>query len=492
MIIHPIEPVYDKNSRILVLGSFPSVKSREEGFFYGHPQNRFWRVMASVLDAPTPSTIEEKRDLLIENNIALWDVIHSCEIKGSSDSSIENVTANDLREIISRGNIRAIYCNGSTAYSLFEKYIKPTLENFGLVNPNAILLPSTSPANAAWSLDALVNVWKRILIGLAISDPTADFYSLNSFAMDIASSGWANKYYFRKNADEISHSPIPEKLYRLSIDGEFTCPNRDGTLGNSGCIFCSGGGSGDFAGNRNLSVTAQLSEQKLLIKNKLPKTKTIGYIAYFQAFTNTYDSPERLRSLYMEAISDPEVYVLSIATRPDCLGVEILELLREINAIKPVWIELGLQTTSAASAKYIRRGYDLRVYDKAVVDLKKIGISQIITHVILGLPNESVSQMKKTVAHAAKIGSTGIKLSMLHILRGTDLADEYQNGKVKVLSRNEYTCLLPEVFSLLPPDMVVHRFTGDGSKRDLIAPLWSADKKAVINAISAVLSARRL
>ena len=398
MITHPIEPVYDRNSKILILGSFPSVKSREEGFFYGHPQNRFWRVLASVLSAPVPATISEKRLLLLDNNIALCDVVRSCEINGSSDSSIENVSANDLSPILSLADIRAIYCNGSKAFALYEKYIKPSLESSGLVNPNAIPLPSTSPANAVWSLEALTNAWRRILIGLIKADASPAFYSLNSFAMDIARSGIGYDYYYRRNTFKSDSDDIPEKLYRLSIDGGFTCPNRDGTLGTSGCIFCSSGGSGDFAGmnkasrtersreatpptlreyvspGKLLSIAEQLSAQKKLIKDKLPRTKKVGYIAYFQAFTNTYDSPTRLRKLYMEAISDPEVYVLSIATRPDCLGEDILALLREINAIKPVWIELGLQTTSAASAEFIRRGYDLKVYDKAVTNLKKIGI----------------------------------------------------------------------------------------------------------------------
>jgi len=274
-----------------------------------------------------------------------------------------------------------------------------------------------------------------------------------------------------------------EKVYKLAIDGGFTCPNRDGTIGTGGCIFCSAEGSGDFAEDRCLSVTEQIERGKIRVEKKMTGSK---YIAYFQAFTNTYAPVEVLRKKYEEAISCPEVVILSIATRPDCLSDEVIELLSEINRKKTVWVELGLQTIHEDTAKYMRRGYPLSVYDAAVKRLKAIGV-HVITHVILGLPGEGRAKMLETVRYVGESGSDGIKLQLLHVLRGTDLASEYEAGKFETLSLEEYVQLVCDSIRLLPKEMVIHRMTGDGDRRKLIAPLWSLDKKRVLNALTKAL-----
>ncbi len=273
------------------------------------------------------------------------------------------------------------------------------------------------------------------------------------------------------------------KVYKLSLDGGFTCPNRDGTIDTRGCIFCSKGGSGDFAESRLLSITEQIEQGKKRVENKIKSGK---YIAYFQAFTNTYAPVEALRKKFFEAMNHKDIVALSIATRPDCLGDDILALLDELNRIKPVFVELGLQTIHEKSAAYIRRGYPLSVYDDAVRKLKAIGIN-IVVHVILGLPNESKDDMLKTVDYICKSGINGIKLQLLHILKNTDLADEYYRGNVKVLEFDEYIDLVKACVEIIPKDIVIHRLTGDGAKKDLIAPLWSADKKNVLNKINKAL-----
>jgi len=272
------------------------------------------------------------------------------------------------------------------------------------------------------------------------------------------------------------------KVYKVALDGGFTCPNRDGTLGNNGCIFCSKGGSGEFTFGRNLSVTEQLREGKRLIKDKLPNEE-VKYIAYFQAFTNTYAPVDELKEKYLEAITDPEVCVLSIATRPDCLEPQIISLLKEINSVKPVWVELGFQTSKEETAYYIRRGYKNEVYDEAVRKLSEAGI-EVITHVIIGLPGETREDMLDTVKYVVNSGVKGIKLQLLHVLEGTDLATEYKAGKFDTLSMDEYISIICDCLRLLPRDMVVHRLTGDGDKRQLIAPLWSTDKKKVLNTLN--------
>lgn len=273
------------------------------------------------------------------------------------------------------------------------------------------------------------------------------------------------------------------KVYKLSLDGGFTCPNRDGTIDTRGCIFCSKGGSGDFAESRLLSITEQIEQGKKRVENKIKSGK---YIAYFQAFTNTYAPVEALRKKFFEAINHKDIVALSIATRPDCLGDDILALLDELNKIKPVFVELGLQTIHERSAAYIRRGYPLSVYDDAVRKLNAIGVN-IVVHVILGLPNESKADMLETVDYVCKSGINGIKLQLLHILKNTDLADEYYRGNVKVLELDEYIDLVKACVEIIPKDIVIHRLTGDGAKKDLIAPLWSADKKNVLNNINKAL-----
>ena len=269
------------------------------------------------------------------------------------------------------------------------------------------------------------------------------------------------------------------KVYKIALNGSFTCPNRDGTIDTRGCIFCSAGGSGEFAGDPQKSITEQIEEGKARIAAKIRDGK---YIAYFQAYTNTYGPVEKLRTLYEEAIRHPEICAISVATRPDCLPEDVRNLLSELNQIKPVWVELGLQTIHERSAAYIRRGYPLSVYEEAVKDLRARGL-EVITHVILGLPGESEQDMKETVSYVCKSGATGIKLQLLHVLRGTDLEKEYEQGNVKVMTEEEYVHLLAELIRMIPPTIVIHRLTGDGSKKDLIAPLWSADKKHVLNRI---------
>lgn len=279
------------------------------------------------------------------------------------------------------------------------------------------------------------------------------------------------------------------KVYKIALDGGFTCPNRDGSVGFGGCIFCAGDGSGAFAGNRQQSIAEQIETGKVLVEKKMGssgKEKPM-YIAYFQNFTGTYAPVERLKELYLQAIAPEEVVALSIATRPDCISDEVLKLLCEINKKKPVWIELGLQTIHEKTAHYIRRGYELFEYDDAVERLKEKGIT-VITHMILGLPNETKEMMLQTAEHIGRVGSDGIKLQLLHVLKGTDLALEYEIGKFEVLSMEEYIQIVVECLAILPKDMVIHRLTGDGDKKQLLAPLWSADKKRVLNELSKAIA----
>ena len=273
-----------------------------------------------------------------------------------------------------------------------------------------------------------------------------------------------------------------QKVYKIALNGGFTCPNRDGTIGTGGCIFCSRGGSGDFAESPTLSITEQIEKGKSKVSEKIKNGK---YIAYFQAFTNTYAPVERLRTLYTEAVNHPDIVALSIATRPDCISDNVLLLLDEINQVKPIFVELGLQTSNEGSTKYIRRGYTNDVYDTAVNRLHSIGIN-VVTHIILGLPGESKQDMLKSVEYACRV-TDGIKLQLLHVIDGTDLADEYRQGKFNVLSLEEYTDIIVDCVKIIPKNVVIHRLTGDGAKKDLIAPLWSADKKTVLNTINKAL-----
>ena len=271
-----------------------------------------------------------------------------------------------------------------------------------------------------------------------------------------------------------------DKVYKISLNAGFSCPNRDGKIDTKGCIFCSKGGSGDFAENKNLSITEQIENGKRRVEKKISSGK---YIAYFQAFTNTYAPVEVLREKFYEAINHKDIVAVSIATRPDCLSDEVIDLLDELNKIKPVFVELGLQTIHEESAKYIRRGYTLDVYDDAVKKLKAIGVN-IVVHIILGLPNESKNDMLESVDYVCRSGINGIKLQLLHILKDTDLAEEYEKGNIRALEFDEYLDIIKSCVEIIPKDIVIHRLTGDGAKKDLIAPLWSADKKRVLNAIN--------
>lgn len=270
------------------------------------------------------------------------------------------------------------------------------------------------------------------------------------------------------------------KVYKLALSGGMTCPVRDGKIHSKGCIFCSSDGSGAFCEKNTGDITAQIENAKIMVERKIKNGK---YIAYFQDFTNTYADVKYLEKIFTAAINHPDIVALSIATRPDCLPPEVLDLLKDLNKIKPVWVELGLQTIHEKTAEYIRRGYELSVFDKAVKALKEIGV-EVIVHVILGLPYETKEMMLETACYVGKCGASGIKLQLLHVLKNTDLEDEYLKGKFTTLTLEEYTDILIECVSALPKDIVIHRLTGDGAKKELIAPLWSADKKNVLNSIS--------
>lgn len=269
------------------------------------------------------------------------------------------------------------------------------------------------------------------------------------------------------------------KVYKLSLDGGFTCPNRDGRISTGGCIFCSALGGGDFA-ERGEEISVQLERAKKRVEQK---NKGGKYLAYFQSFTNTYAPVERLRALFTAAMAPEEIVGLNIGTRPDCLPEEVIALLRELNAVKPVTVELGLQTADDAVAEYINRGYKTAVYRDAVARLKEAGV-EVITHIILGLPQDDPVA---TTEFAVACGTDGVKFHLLHILRHTRLAAEYEAGRVRPLELEEYAALLKACIARLPKDTVVHRITGDGAKKDLIAPLWSADKKKTLNFLNAYL-----
>lgn len=279
-----------------------------------------------------------------------------------------------------------------------------------------------------------------------------------------------------------------EKLYKLSLSAGCTCPNRDGTLDTRGCIFCSAGGSGDFAEKPHGSVHEQIERAKAQVQKKF---KGDHYIAYFQSYTNTYGDASRLFSIFEEAVQEDCVRAISIATRPDCLSDEILEMLKKLQAQKPVFVELGLQTIHERSAAFIRRGYPLSVYDEAVKKLNKIGV-RVVTHIILGLPGETKKQMLDTVRYVGGSGVHGVKLQLLHVLRGTDLEKLYQQGVFQTMNLKEYVDLLCDCIELLPPNIVIHRLTGDASKKLLVAPQWSADKKRVLNTIQQAFRDRNI
>ncbi len=295
---------------------------------------------------------------------------------------------------------------------------------------------------------------------------------------------WGDKPYV--SLDYTLKQQFGHKVYRIALDGGMTCPNRDGSLDHRGCIFCSAGGSGDFAGNRTISITEQIEQGISDIQSKRPCQ---SFIAYFQAFTNTYAPVETLRSLYMEAILHPKIKVLAIGTRPDCLGPDILELLDECNKIKPVWIELGLQTIHPDTAHYIRRGYPLSCFETALSNLRERNID-VIVHVILGLPNETKQDMLETISYLGSKDIQGIKLQLLHVLSGTDLATDYNTTPFPIFTQDDYCDFICDCIERLPETIVIHRLTGDGPKKDLIAPLWSSNKRTVLNQIHRRLKER--
>ncbi len=271
-----------------------------------------------------------------------------------------------------------------------------------------------------------------------------------------------------------------DKVYKISLNAGMTCPNRDGTIDTRGCIFCSAGGSGDFAADPHTSITSQIDSGIRLVSSKYKGGK---YIAYFQAFTNTYAPVDRLRNIFYCAVRDPRIVGLSVATRPDCLEPEKIELLTEINRLKPVWVELGLQTIDEAAAQYIRRGYPLSVYEDALTRLKAACLP-VVTHIIVGLPHVTHESHTACAKYLAGLHPHGVKLQLLHVLKGTDLADEYASGKFEILSAEEYVSAIVDMIELLPEDMVIYRITGDGPRKLLIAPMWSTDKKKILNSVS--------
>ncbi len=292
-----------------------------------------------------------------------------------------------------------------------------------------------------------------------------------------------SNYY---SLNEYLKNTFGEKVYKLSLDLGLTCPNRDGTLDTRGCIFCLDGSSG-FA-SKSGSVSERIEKAKALIEKKTDAKK---FIAYFQSFTNTYADTGFLRSTFTEVINREDIVAISIGTRPDCISDETLGMLTELNKIKPVWIELGLQTSNEKTAEYIRRCYKNEVYRNTVKKLGENGID-VITHIILGLPDETTDDMLDSVRFAVECGTKGIKLQLLHVLRGTDLCDDFEKGRVKTLSLEEYIDVLFECIKRIPRDVVIHRITGDAPKSHLVSPLWSADKKTVMNTITREMKARNI
>lgn len=292
---------------------------------------------------------------------------------------------------------------------------------------------------------------------------------------------WNGKPYYSLNY--YLKETFGTKVYKLALDGGMTCPNRDGTVGTGGCIFCSAGGSGDFAAKRDVSIRAQVDAAKIRVAKKMPTAADGPYIAYFQSYTNTYAPLPYLESLFTEAISLPEICALSIGTRPDCLPDETIDLLAQLNQTKPVWVELGLQTIHGKTAKFIRRGYPLSVFEDSYRRLKAAGLT-IIVHVILGLPGETKEDMLATVRYLADLHIDGIKLQLLHVLKGTDLDTLYQSGTFRTMELEEYLELVGNCLKLLPQDIVIHRVSGDGPKSILTAPLWSGNKRLVLNSMA--------
>lgn len=292
---------------------------------------------------------------------------------------------------------------------------------------------------------------------------------------------WNGKRYHSLNY--FLRNKFNEKVFKISLDGGFSCPNRDGTISSGGCLFCSESGSGDYAGSRTLSIGKQFCDVKEMMNKKWKEGK---YIAYFQAFTNTYAPVEELREKYNEAIKQEGVVALAIATRPDCLGDDVLDLLEEINKDVYVWVELGLQTVSDETARKINRGYKLEVYEEAIKKLKERNID-FVTHCIFGLPGETKEDMLKTVDYVAHTGSKGIKFHLLHLMKNTPMVRLYERGELEFMSQDDYIDLICKAVSIIPEDMIVHRLTGDSPRDLLIGPMWSLKKWEILNAIDKAL-----
>ena len=295
---------------------------------------------------------------------------------------------------------------------------------------------------------------------------------------------WNGRRYY--SLDCYLKETFGEKLYKLSLNGGMTCPNRDGKISMGGCIFCSEGGSGEFAAPCT-DISQQIDYAKSLVQDKFNGDK---YIAYFQAYTNTYAPVEYLRELFMPVIQRNDIAVLSIATRPDCLENDKIQLISELAKIKPVWIELGLQTMHQTTADFINRGYPLECYETAVKNLKQAG-AEIITHIIVGLPYESREDMLQTAQYVGQF-TDGIKIQLLHVLKNTRLAELYENGLFETLSEYEYISLVADMISVLPENVVIHRLTGDGDKNLLISPKWSGDKRRILNLINHEMKVRNI
>ena len=292
---------------------------------------------------------------------------------------------------------------------------------------------------------------------------------------------WGEKRY--NSLNYYLKNKFGEKVYKVSLDGGFTCPNRDGTISNKGCIFCSDSGSGEFAGSRKKSITNQIDEQLELISKKFPSGNVI---AYFQNFTNTYGNVEYLRSIYEEALNHPRVIGLAIATRPDCIDDKVLDLLKELNKKTFLWVELGLQTTDENTAEIINRGWKLEVFDKVSNSLNSEKI-KVVAHIIVGLPNESRETILNSIKYLVEKKIWGIKFHLLHIIKNTALEDLYNDTKFHIFTKEEYISLIGEGISHLNKEMVIHRLTGDGSRETLVEPRWSLNKRGVLNSIEKYL-----
>ena len=292
---------------------------------------------------------------------------------------------------------------------------------------------------------------------------------------------WNGKRYHSLNY--FLRNKFGEKIYKISLDGGFTCPNRDGKVAKGGCTFCSARGSGDYAGSRILSISEQFEDRKVMMEKKWKDGK---YIAYFQAYTNTYAPVEELRRKYDEALAQKNVVALSIATRPDCLDKDVLDYLEELNKKTYLWVELGLQTINDNTARNFNRGYDLEVFDKSIKELQKRGI-EVVVHTIFGLPGETKEDMLKTVDYVAHSGAQGIKFHLLHLMTGTKMVEQYESGELQLLSKEDYIDLICKGIAMIPEEMVVHRLTGDAPRASLIGPMWSLKKWEVLNDIDKAL-----